>query len=318
MLQQSLIRIIVSNPITDSQVLHPNTNWCGEGRPAAALSQRFKSQIDRQLVVGQEENLSNEVSHSSSAEWLHIPGSVDAHPVGAFEELDPVGAHHPRVSYPVEVRVRGLHLRTMRRRTRTYRITVSWAIQNSPARPRPLASEDMERTSGGKGSSSCGGSINLSGGVSSRSSAASAIVGGAGGGACRRGRPARSGRGSLRPTVRRSVLRRDAGGSGEGKRSAQAVAVAVGGAMAGRRGRREAQHSAAGRVDSLTRRYLLELGSEHASTPSRCERVILLLGSFLRCKLANPNSKLAKHQCSSPKSGNRPRCGKAATTLTQP
>jgi len=86
----------------------------------------------------------NEVSHSSSAEWLHVPGSVDAHPVGAFEELDPVGAHHPRVSYPVEVRVRGLHLHTMRRRTRTYTITVSWAIQNSAARPRPLASEEGE------------------------------------------------------------------------------------------------------------------------------------------------------------------------------
>jgi len=50
------------------------------------------------------------MSHSSSAERLHVPGSIHTHPVRPFQELNPVRARHPRVSYPVEIRVRGLHL----------------------------------------------------------------------------------------------------------------------------------------------------------------------------------------------------------------
>jgi len=53
------------------------------------------------------------MSHSSSAERLHVPGSIHTHPVRPFQELNPVRARHPRVSYPVEIRVRGLHLHSV-------------------------------------------------------------------------------------------------------------------------------------------------------------------------------------------------------------
>ena len=51
-------------------------------------------------------------AHPGSAERVDVPGGVDAHAVGALEELDPVGAHHPGEPDPIEVGVRRLHLHT--------------------------------------------------------------------------------------------------------------------------------------------------------------------------------------------------------------